>query len=64
MNFLLDILKIGGPYARLAFLNASTVSREQNVEHLKDEDIFRIIVMLIGQIFGNGMQINYFQELI
>lgn len=64
MNYRLDILKIGGPYARLAFLNASIVSRKKNDEHLKDKDVFRIIVMLVGQIFDNGIQINYFQELI
>jgi hypothetical protein len=29
LSYFVDILKIGGPYARLAFLNASTVSKEK-----------------------------------
>ncbi len=55
-------MKIGGPYARLAFLNASTVSRE--TEWIIDMFffVFRIFVILIGRIFDIGILINYFLE--
>ncbi len=59
--FGLDILKIGGPYTRLTFLNASTVNRIEKDFYFRSIDCFRVIVMRIGMIFNDGMIKNYIQ---
>ena len=53
LNFL-DILKIGGPYTRLTFLNASSVNTI-NREFSDIRSVFRVIVIPIGRIFNDGV---------